>query len=91
MKSTGGSATPRLGESGLLQDHASEPSHYLTDGVNLYRCVGMIPNPVSDMIALENCRSLDVTLWPIAELRARQLRGVSPSVGDRNVSNDHSK
>ena len=53
----------------------------LTDGVNLYRYVGTFPSPMGDIIGLENCRSLEVTLWPIGDLRARQLRTITPAAG----------
>jgi len=73
-------ATPRLTDSGVIEDHTGQPSRYLTDEVNLHRFVGTIPSSVEHMIALENCNSLDLTLWPVAELRALRLRGVTPTV-----------
>ena len=80
MRSEGQSGTPRLADSGVITDHAGEPSPYLTDGVNLYRYLGTIPSSMGQMIGLENCHSLDLTLWPVAELRALRLRGVTPTV-----------
>jgi hypothetical protein len=44
-------------------DRPSEASRYLTDGVNLYRYLGAIPSTIGQLIRLEECRSLDVTLW----------------------------
>jgi len=72
--------TLRLADPGVINDHAGEPSRYLTDGVNLYRYVGTIPGSMGYMIGLENCQSLDLTLWPIAEVQARRLRGVTPAI-----------
>ena len=74
------SATPTLADPGVISDYAGMPCRYLTDGVNLYRYVGTIPGSMGRMIGLENCHSLDVLLWPIAELRAVRLRGVTPAV-----------
>jgi len=81
MRSAGRSATLGLADAGIITDHASEPSRYLTDGVDLYRYLGAIPSAMGQMIGLENCRSLDVTLWPIVELRNRRLRTVTPAAG----------
>jgi hypothetical protein len=78
MSSVGRSATPRLADPGAITDDA-KPSRYLTDGVNLYRYMGTIPTPMGHMIGLEDCHSLDVTLWPDSELRARQLQPVTPA------------
>ncbi len=77
MRSAGWSATLGLGDHGVVRDRAAERSRYLTDGVNLYRYVGTIPGPIGPMVALEDCRSFDVTLWPVRELRARQLQPVT--------------
>ena len=52
---------------------------YLTDGVNLYRVLGAIPSGMGEMVGLENCRTLDVALVPVGELRARRMRVVVPS------------
>jgi len=52
-------------------------SRYLTDGVNLYRFVGWVDDSVDSMVALEDCRSLDVVLVSSAELTAGTLRAVS--------------
>lgn len=51
---------------------------YLTDGVNLYRFLGAMASGMGEMVGLENCRSLDVMLVPIGELRARRMRTVVP-------------
>jgi hypothetical protein len=80
MKSEDRNVTPRLTESGVITDHSGRSSRYMTDGVNLYRYVGTIPSSMGHMIGLENCHSLDLTLWPIAELRPLRLRNVTPAV-----------
>ena len=80
MNAASRTATPRLTDPGLIKDHAGRPGAYLTDGVNLYRYVGTIPSSMGHMIGLENCHSLDLTLWPVAELHALRLKSVTPSV-----------
>ncbi len=82
MRSAGRSAPLGLADAGFVIDSASEPSRYLTDGVTLYRYLGMIPSAIGQLIGLEECRSLDVMLWPIAELRRRRLRADTPTAGD---------
>ena len=54
-------------------------SRYLTDGRNLFRCLGAIPGAMGQMVGLEDCRSLEVVLVPIGEVHARRLRAVVPS------------
>lgn len=67
------------------EDAGDDPNHgrhagrYLTDGVALYRSLGPITLGPSEMIGLENCRSLDIILIAVDELRQRQLRPVMPS------------
>jgi len=80
MSAAGHSATPTHADPGMIEDHAGKPCRYLTDGVNLYRYVGTIPGSMGRMIGLENCHSLDLILWPIAELHTLQLRSVTPAV-----------
>ena len=79
MSAAGHSATPTLADSSMIKDHAGTPSRYLTDGVNLYRYLGTIPGSMGHMIGLENCHSLDLILWPIAELHKLRLRSVTPA------------
>jgi hypothetical protein len=57
---------------------ALQPGHYLTDGTNLYRSLGLIAGGRGQMVGLENCRSLDAILVPIGEIRTGQLRAVTP-------------
>jgi len=80
MSAAGQSATPTLADPGMIKDHAGKPCRYLTDGVNLYRYVGTIPGLVGRMVGLENCHSLDLVLWPIAELHTLRLRSVTQAV-----------
>ena len=80
MNAASRNVTPCLADPGVIKDHAGQPSRYLTDGVNLYRYVGTIPSSMGHMIGLENCHTLDLTLWPVDELRALRLRGVAPTV-----------
>jgi hypothetical protein len=80
MSAAGHSATPPLADPGVIRDYAGMPCRYLTDGVNLYRYVGTIPGSMGRMIGLENCHSLDLILWPIAELHTLRLRSVTPAV-----------
>jgi len=65
------------------QARTEAPDHdlngYLTDGVELYRSLGAIRLGPSQIIGLENCRSLDVVLMALEELRGRGLRPVTPA------------
>jgi hypothetical protein len=61
-----------------IADHAGRVGRYLTDGVSLYRFLGAVSGGLGEMVGLEDCRSLEVTLLPIGELRARRLRAVCP-------------
>ena len=59
----------------------SRPTQPVPDGrVNPYRYLGTIPSSMGHMIGLENCHSMDLTLWPVDELRALRLRGVTPTL-----------
>jgi hypothetical protein len=49
-------------------------SPYLTDGVKLYRYVGGVPSRRSEIVALDDCRSLKTLLFSLEELRALDLR-----------------
>lgn len=64
---------------GMVLDDDGQASGYLTDGVDLYRSLGVITRGSSKLVGLENCRSLDVVLLPIDELRTRGLRAVIPA------------
>ena len=68
-----------VADAGSVADHAGQSSRYLTDGVNLYRFLGAVADGTDQLVALENCRSLDVMLLPIRELHARRLRTVTPA------------
>ena len=80
MSAAGRSATPTLADPCTIKDYVGKPCRYLTDGVNLYRYVGTIPGSMGRMVGLEDCHSLDLILWPIAELQTLQLRSVTPAV-----------
>jgi hypothetical protein len=64
---------------GETPDHDGQSGGYLTDGVELYRSLGAITLGPCRMIGLENCRSLDVVLIAVDELRRRRLRPVIPA------------
>jgi len=54
---------------------------YLTDEVDLFRCVSVGPHQESGATALlEDCRSLDLVVFPLAELARQKLRVVVPSI-----------
>jgi len=57
-------------------------SPYLTDGVKLYRYVGGLPSQRSEIVALEDCRSLKILLLSLDELRALDLRTLELGSGD---------
>jgi hypothetical protein len=54
-------------------------STYLTDGVFLFRVVGVVASGADKMVALEDCYWLDVVDVPLSDLRARRLRVVTPT------------
>ncbi len=61
---------------------APRVSRYLTDGHELYRFLGALASGAAQLVVLENCRSLDLSLIPLRELAAR-LHGVVPAAGDQ--------
>jgi hypothetical protein len=75
---SGGSAKAATG-AGTFVDSTGLASRYLTDGVDLYRFIGAVASGMGQMVELENCRSLEVVLLPIGDLRARPLRAVTPA------------
>ncbi len=75
---TGGGELPQArDDADKIFDHW-EPSGtaYLTDGVNLFRYVGGVPNGRSELVALEHCRSLNILVFSLDDLRALGLRSV---------------
>jgi hypothetical protein len=54
-------------------------STYLTDGVFLFRVVGVFASRACEMVALEDCYWLDVVHVAVSDLRARRLRVVTPA------------
>lgn len=50
---------------------------YITDGLNLYRVIGRIgPSSDASLLELEDCRSLELVVIPITQLRAMHVRPV---------------
>jgi hypothetical protein len=70
-----GDPIPAIGDGETVVDYAGHASRYLTDGVNLYRFVGEI----GQLIALEECWTMEVVLLTIGDLRAGRLRAVVPA------------
>lgn len=54
-------------------------SRYLTDGVELYRVLGAIIDGACDLLGMENCRSLELVLAPVADLHGGRLWSVAPT------------
>jgi hypothetical protein len=52
-------------------ERPSRSDRYLTDGVELYRLLGAVARGACELIGMENCRSLEIVLVPIAEFRDR--------------------
>jgi hypothetical protein len=55
----------------IVADDASSAAGYLTDGINLYRYLGLIAN--GNLHGLEDCRTLEVTLLTNSDLDALPL------------------
>jgi len=79
----GGSAGNAVADARTSGDAAAPSGGYLTDGMNLYRCLGEIDDGMGQIVGLENCRSLDVSLLPTGELRSRGMRAVIPAGDER--------
>lgn len=58
---------------------ASAGDHYLTDGHHLYRYLGVVDDSAA-VVGLEDCRSLEIMLVAVDQLRTAELREVTPSV-----------
>jgi hypothetical protein len=52
---------------------------YLTDEAFLYRVVGVVPSAAGEMVEIEDCFHLDVVQVPLAHVRTRRLRVVTPA------------
>jgi len=52
---------------------------YLTNEVFLYRVVGIVAGAAGKLVELEDCFLLDAVHVPLAEIRARRLRLVTPA------------
>jgi hypothetical protein len=55
------------------------PGRYMTDGVDLYRWVGVAHTVRGRVIGLEDCMSLEVSWLPWAEIYSWRLRRVRPA------------
>jgi hypothetical protein len=55
-----------------------EAGIYLTNGVFLYRFVGLVGGAADDTVELDDCYRLDVVRVSFTELCGRQLRLVAP-------------
>lgn len=52
---------------------------YLTDEVDLFRCVSVGPADAAGATALlEDCRTLDLVVFPLDELSQHELRVIEP-------------
>lgn len=60
---------------------AAEGDHYLTDGHHLYRYLGVIDGSAA-VVGLEDCRSLEIMLVAVDQLRGADLRTVTPAAAD---------
>jgi len=71
-----------------LFDHWEPDTPYLTDGTSLYRYVGGVPSGSSELIALEDCKSLKIMLFDLDELRALRLRPVAGPAATESETRD---
>ena len=58
--------------------HEHSGGVYLTDGVFLYRFVGLVATASGQHVELEDCYLLDVVRVPVTDFRARGLQVVTP-------------
>jgi hypothetical protein len=69
---------PGAGTATMAAERPPEVSRYLTDGLELYRFLGPVAHGAGEeLVAIENCRSLDVMLVPVGDLQGAQLRSVT--------------
>jgi chorismate-pyruvate lyase len=62
------------------RNHRSRRANvYLTDEVFLYRVIGVVASADGELVELEDCMYLDVVRVPLADVRARRLRVVTPA------------
>lgn len=62
---------------GLSARTLSLRADYLTDGTHLYRVLGSLDDGLPNVVALEDCHSLNVTLVQAADVG--RLRTVTPT------------
>lgn len=67
-------------------DRHPRTERYLTDGVELYRLLGAVARGACELIGMENCRSLEIVLVPISELRLGRLRFVTTLSRDATMA-----
>ena len=73
---------------GNVFDHWEPDAAYLTDGTNLYRYLGAIPTGTSELVALENCLTLNALLFSLDDVRALRLRGVVTAESRQRCTRD---
>ena len=69
------------GPGGAVTEQVDGPGVYVTNGVFLYRVVGLT-GEACEVIEVEDCYRLDVVRVPARELRARGPRLVTPASPD---------
>ena len=72
----GGMHSTNSGDSAL--ERTGHETVYLTNGVSLYRILGPVDDDHGCVIAIEDCRSLDVILVQADELHCGNFRAVAP-------------
>jgi len=55
---------------------------YLTNGVFLHRVVRVEAGEAGETVDLEDCYRLDVVCVPVCDLHRRELRVITPSLGE---------
>ncbi len=63
----------------IVADDVHGAGVYLTDGVFLYRVVGLVTSGAGGMVELEDCYWLDVVRVAVKDLGTRRLRVVTPA------------
>lgn len=58
---------------------------YLTDGVELYRFLGTVARGPRAMLGMENCRTFEILLVPVADLRRGRMRTVPSAAAESAV------
>jgi hypothetical protein len=58
-----------------------EAGAYVTDGYHLFAILSVTSSHSEPMITYEDCRTLELLVCPLAELRKRRLELVRPAAG----------